>query len=800
MNVAAQLTWRISGLLIFAFGLFLHALTTSTPASAEINANLDSTVIESAVETASIGEAQQQLIPFTEGGVGVDLLQGVESDQVIISTSTDRVEFTESRLSNPERIVIDITNQLSRISRTANTSGANYVSKVRLGAHPEKSRIVLDINKPGVNYKVREVAGTLAVTLSEEMDHAPKAAMDWEQENNAAPKEEFPETPSAGDTNIDDSIAAPSVQAEEIEMQRDAVAETAKGPRLSQLKIEQLDEVNNILVAEMDAAGFYTFSKTAPSEYVLTLEGATLEPQADETIIAPPGTGQIRTVRTLSQGSNVLVRIFSTPQSLLRARSKGGKIVVSAYDAESDSPRAQADLEEVADDEEEELSALLEDQPKYTGRLISLDLADTDIDNALRIIAEVSNLNIIASDDVSGKVTLRLIDVPWDQALDVILKTNGLDKVQEGNVIRIAPVEKLRAEREALRQARQAEEELEPLQVRYMRISYARASDLQPLIESILTERGTVAYDERSNQIIVKDIASGVRNSAILVAKLDLRTPQVLVETQIVEAQRDFLRDLGSEVGFTYIRSPETGNSLGNNFPNAADLSGSITPGSPVASSFPAAVDQLGGSAVSLLLGSADGTKSLDFRISAAESEGRIRVVSRPSVAVTNNTQATIKAVEKVRIKVPSGGLSVATGQGATSNAATGIATEVIEIGIVLEVTAQASPDYFVLMDLNAKSSTFGSGPAVDGIPPEVERSATSSVLVSSGQTFAMGGIYKISDQDTVAGVPFFKDIPFIGTLFRRQLVDNSDEELIFFITPRIIEGSFDDAAMKSAA
>ena len=335
--------------------------------------------------------------------------------------------------------------------------------------------------------------------------------------------------------------------------------------------------------------------------------------------------------------------------------------------------------------------------------------------------------------------------------------------------------------------------------MRYLRVSYAKASELQPLVETVLTERGTAAYDERSNQLIIKDISAGVRNAAILVAKLDLRTPQVLIETQIVEAQRDFLRDLGSEVGYSLVFSPETGNALDHNFPNSVDLTGSITPDSDVISSFPAAVDELGGSAVSLLLGSADGTKNLNFRITAAENEGRIRVVSRPSVAVTNNTQATIKAVEKVRIKVPSGGLSVATGQGATSNAATGVATEVVEIGIVLEVTAQASPDYFVLMDLDAKSSTFGSGPAVDGIPPEVERSATSTVLVSSGQTFAMGGIYKISDQDTVSGVPFFKDIPFVGTLFRRQFVDNSDEELIFFITPRIIEGSFDDAAMKSA-
>ena len=210
------------------------------------------------------------------------------------------------------------------------------------------------------------------------------------------------------------------------------------------------------------------------------------------------------------------------------AQAEGGDEAAATSDDSDD------DAEVLLSDEE--LGDYFDADQKYSGRLISLDLQDTEIDNALRIIAEVSNLNIIASDEVTGKVTLRLIDVPWDQALDVILKTNGLDKVQEGNVVRIAPVEKLRAEREALKQAQQAEEELEPLKVQYIRVSYAKAADLTPLVESVLTERGIVAYDERSNQLIVKDIGKGLGNVTKLVEKLDLRTPQVLIETQIVEA------------------------------------------------------------------------------------------------------------------------------------------------------------------------------------------------------------------------------------------------------------------------
>jgi type IV pilus assembly protein PilQ len=637
-------------------------------------------------------------------------------------------------------------------------------------------------------------------------------------------------TPLAAISDNEDS-AAPTAEEivaslEKLENSQDATSESAVAentkseslePRLIGLSLESLGSGENRVVASVSAAGVYTVNKTAPSEFVITLEDATAEPQVMRTLVSPPESGLIRSVRPVQQGKNLLLRVFAQPDTEVSAQASAGKIVISAEPSDmgplaqlSDEATSSAKTDdnaaatksetsselESATPSESDISTLLEGEPKYTGRLISLDLQDTDIDNALRIIAEVSNLNIITSDNVAGKVTLRLVDVPWDQALDVILKTNGLDKVQEGNVVRIAPVDKLRSEREALKEAQRADEDLQPLMVRYIRISYAKASEVKTLVEAVLTERGTVAVDERTNQIIVKDIQKGVQNVVELVQKLDLRTPQVLLETQIVEANRSFLRDLGSEVGFDMTRSPETGNATGYNFPNSINVGGSQTPGSNTGSSFPAAVTDAG-SAITALFKSADGTKNLSFRLSALEKEGRVRVVSRPSVATINNKKATIKSVEKIRVKTPDSGLSVATGEGAAASGASAVATESFEVGIVLDVTPQASPDYYVLLDINAKSSTLGTT-QVDEIPSEIERSATSTVLVSSGQTFALGGIYKITDSDSISGVPFFKDIPVFGSLFRRTLVDDKDEELIFFITPRIVEGSFDDAAMKA--
>ena len=437
----------------------------------------------------------------------------------------------------------------------------------------------------------------------------------------------------------------------------------------------------------------------------------------------------------------------------------------------------------------------------YTGRLISLDLQDTDIDNALRIIAEVSNLNIIASDEVTGKVTLRLIDVPWDQALDVILKTNGLDSVTEGNVIRIAPVEKLRQEREALRDAKQAARALEDLTVKYRRVSYARADDLREQVEAVLTERGTVAIDDRTNQLIIKDIKQGHDAATELINQLDLRTPQVLLETQIVEANRNVLRDLGFQWNFEYSASPQTGNATGLNFPNSVTIGGGTSDenGNGQFVNFPAAITTSQGSAITALFDSADGSRLLSARLTALETEGRVKVISRPQVATVNNKQAEIKSVETVRVRLPDSGLSVATGSGASASGGGNTAFEEIDVGIELTVTPQASPDYYVLLDIEAQSSTFGSRD-VDNIPSTLEREATSTILVKSGTTFALGGVYRINDTDRVEGLPFLKDIPVLGHLFRRTLVDKADEELIFFITPHIVEGSFDEGLMDASA
>ena len=568
------------------------------------------------------------------------------------------------------------------------------------------------------------------------------------------------------------------------------------------------DTAGTVTLSFTDSVPF-ELTQATPTEYTLLVAGATTAESARLPQVASAGVSGIRSVRALDGANGVTVRMFVDTGVSLTARPAGSNIVISTGSsgdtaALSSDARAQLAKDPAAKEAKPATSdeaarmnptgvSSADGAKLYVGRLISLDLQDTDIDNALRIIAEVSNLNIIASDEVSGKVTLRLVDVPWDQALDVILKTNGLDQVTEGNVIRIAPVDKLRQEREARLEAKKAAVNLEELSVSYVRISYAKAQELVEQIQAVLSERGSVAVDERTNQLIIKDIREGQEKVAQLVKKLDLRTPQVLLETQIVEGSRSILRDLGFQWGYRYNAGPETGNATGLNFPNSIAVGGD-SGGNMV--SFPANNVANGvGTTMSAVLDSADGSKMLAAKLTAYEQEGKVKIVSRPQVATINNKQAEIKSVEILRVRMPDSGTSVATGAGSSASSSGGSAFEEIEVGISLKVTPQASPDYYVLLDINSKSSTLGSQ-TVDNIPSTVEREATSTVLIESGTTFALGGVYRLEDRDTVTGVPFLKDLPFLGYLFRNSLVDNGDEELIFFITPHIVEGSFDAAAM----
>ena len=784
--------------LFFAASLFVGvfggcSMKNKQPEPSALAATSEATELNTAQATSELANTAQNeiLAEMTAGKLGVEQMRSATGTTYVFKTSSEVTAVDSFPVSKPSRLVVDLSGVSTPSTTNLAVSTDPMVRAIRIGGKTGATRVVFDLsenleNAPIVE-KLADGSGVSVTFGANQMATTGTTS-----------------TPSASLTGDIAPVAAGLPAA------------------LTALNFEKSPNSSGKVILNLDGKPTYSLKQSGPTEYVLTLKNSIAQDETMNPLIAQPGkvTG-LRVVRATQKGTDVEVRMFVDAGTDLKATKTGTGIAITASNSMTEMPtdaRAQLAPEAVAKDaaakpgEKEEVKIVensdetarrnptgissVDGYKNYTGRLISLDLQETDIDNALRIIAEVSNLNIIASDDVAGKVTLRLIDVPWDQALDVILKVNGLDQVTEGNVIRIAPVDKLRQERESLREAKKAAENLEDLKVKYIRISYARATDLKEQVETVLSERGSATVDERTNQLIIKDIQKGQEEILQLVKKLDLRTPQVLLETQIVEASRSLLRDLGFQWNFSYSMSPQTGNPTGLNFPNTVVVGGGASSASGLqAVNFPAAISNDAGSSIAAILDSADGSRALSMRLTALEREGKVRVLSRPQVATVNNKEAEIKSVETVRIPLPDSGLAVATGQGAAAAGGGASAFQTFDVGITLRVTPQASPDYFVLLDVYANSSTFGER-IVQNIPSTLERQTTSTILVKSGQTFALGGVYRINDRDQVDGLPFLKDIPVLGALFRRTLVDKRDEELIFFITPHIVEGSFDPSLM----
>lgn len=460
--------------------------------------------------------------------------------------------------------------------------------------------------------------------------------------------------------------------------------------------------------------------------------------------------------------------------------------------------------------------------PRYTGARISLEFKDADILNVLRIIADVAQRNIVATDDVQGRVTIVLYDVPWDQALDILLKSTGLEAVEYDDVITISTSKRLEEERKARLAALNAGRELEPLQTAYLRVNYVKPADLARLLRGgdttsaagaaavgdiagtaadsagqrpgLLSSRGSVLVNDATSTLIVRDIADGIANARELVRRLDVQTAQVAIQGLIFEADTNLARSLGIRWGAEYVASPETGNPTGRNFPGRVGIGGAGPnqptqdgqTAAPILVDFPAAGIRPGaGSTLGLLLGSLDGSTTIDAQITALENAGKGKVISRPKVITLNNAEAQIQSLEILRVRLPSTGTVINTGAGGTAGGQT-VATQAIDTGIILRVTPQVSADGYVLLQIFVKSS-IPSNQSTDDIPNEISRQATSQVLVRDGETVVIGGVYRQRAATAEGGVPWLRTIPVFGWLFKNMTQDDNRQELLVFITPKVV-------------
>jgi type IV pilus assembly protein PilQ len=398
---------------------------------------------------------------------------------------------------------------------------------------------------------------------------------------------------------------------------------------------------------------------------------------------------------------------------------------------------------------------------KYSGQKISLVFDDADIRRILQLIAEVSNLNIIASDEVKGTITLRLIDVPWDQALDLIMEIKGLGMVREGNVVRIMPRDQIRAAAEARLTAARTQEKLEDLVTEAISVSYTNLSNVSGPTKELLTERGKLTEDARNKKLIVKDVPAVVAEIRNLVALLDTPERQVMIEARIVEANSTFTRNLGVSWGITY--NDDSGGS--GDLSQAAVSGGGNFVISPVVGNA-----GLGSSLTFGRLG-IDST-ILDLRISALETASQGKVISTPRVSTLNGQAATISQGTKIPYQ---------------SSGTDGLPkTEFVDANLELTVTPEINPDNSIILDINASNSspTLVDGATAPGIST---KEAKTKLLVRDGETTVIGGIFVEDNSDSESGIPYLRKIPYLGQLFKSTTKSNNRSELLIFITPRIV-------------
>ncbi|MGE3538250.1 MAG: type IV pilus secretin PilQ [Candidatus Tectimicrobiota bacterium] len=741
-----------------------------------------------------------QLPPVRQDASPRAVLTGITTEALhekvrIAVQSTEAVEYTTFTLQDPARLVVTFPNAtLGAMAQPL--VGAGVVQSLEASALPEEQAVRLVVYLQHMVPHTVELQGRqLLLTLAD-----PKGAL-AETVSQVSPT---PGGTSAGTTITGIAVESQAERAV-VKLQTSGVVPTVQVKQLQQpprlaleIKPAQLSPRQEPVVNVRDPVGMVTqveaIPVTAGQESAvkilvhLRLAGTFAVQQENDVIrlaVTPPAT------ETLARRSPVPVgqplptsaspALSNRPALLPQPGGVPSRVaqvsplvrVRSAPTAPAAPDAASAAAPPKAPDLPPEEG--VNQTPLYTGEKISLDFQDADINDILRLIAEVGGVNIIAGGDVQGKVTTRMVDVPWDQALDVILKINGLAQERSGNIIRVGPLEKFTVERQERLKARVTEVQAEPVMTQIVPINFAAAKDLRANLEKLLSNRGTIFIDNRTNTMIVTDTRQHLDEIFSLVDKLDRPTPQVMIEARIVESSRSFMKELGVQLGLAYSQITDRA------FPNRIDVRGGIPTASggggltipPAPANFlldlPAAVASGSGGAIGFSLASIGGAV-LDAQLSALESSGKGKIISSPRIATLDNIEAEIKSGRRIPYRTLS---------------AEGTKTEFIDAAITLKVTPRVTPnDYIGMKILAAKNEVGETTP--DG-PIIITREANTDMLVKDGDTVVIAGLYTRTIQSSRAGIPGLSSLPVIGALFRKESEQDRSDELLIFLTPRII-------------
>jgi type IV pilus assembly protein PilQ len=672
--------------------------------------------------------------------------QQVELKLKLNGAAPQPMSFT---IENPARISLDLPNTTLGLSSRRQEANIGPLTSILTAEANGRTRVVLNLNQM-VPYETRVEGDSVYVRIGQ----SPGAA--------AAPAFAAQPAPARGATAPAATAAATDRSIRNIDFRRGANG-------AGQIVVDLSDPRTTVDVRQEGGRIVVDFQNTSLPQALMR--------RLDVTDFATP--------------------VFTV--DALRA-SRDARLVVTAA-AEYDQLAYQSDnvftleLKPPVQKQAASTPGVYDEKREYSGERLTLNFQDLETRAVLQLIADFSGLNIVVSDTVMGSVTLRLQNVPWDQALDIVMTTKGLDMRRNGNVIIVAPAEEIAAREQKALEAVKAMQTLEPLRSEFIQVNYAKASELAELMKgtggkSLLSERGSVAIDARTNTLLVSDTPTSLANIRRLVTTLDIPVRQVTIETRVVIVNDDYSRQLGVRFGSNVVKNRNNGNGLlsmtGNGTGSDTIVNSGITNINTNGSPFPVTLPPINqrynvnlpvaNPAGSVALAILDSDYLVDLELTALQAEGEGRVVSTPRIVATNQREARILQ-----------GTEIPYQESASSGATT---TQFKEAVLSLTVTPQITPDDRIIMDLRITKDSVGTevSTATGGKVPSIDkRELVTQVVVNDGETVVLGGVYETELRHTVNKVPVLGDIPGLGYLFRNKSKVDNNAELLIFVTPKIL-------------
>jgi type IV pilus assembly protein PilQ len=673
----------------------------------------------------------------------VNVVRGTDDIRVEMS-SRGTVTPKLSTLDSPARIVVDLPETVMATGQRRIAVGTSGVKGVRIGTDgqtPPTTRIVVDLDQACTYDLTPGPAGKLVLTLH----------------GNALAK------------------AAPAQDSKAAESKTVAASSPVPAGKPMSPFAPRVMETKSAPKAEVTPATKPTADSTKPTDFVFVEPSYQAKVQAKNEAKSDAKTDDAAAEPTVRAQEAAARFSDKTAAELL-------PVSANAAQAQGQAPANQPAVNLAAEQKAQAGQAPVATGPKYTGEPISVNLKDVDLKDFFRLIHEISGLNVVLDPNVHGTLTVVLDDVPWDQALDIVLKNNDLARELEGNVLRIATVDTLKHEADG----RRAQIESEALAVEKVSItrflSYAKAKDVIITVKKFLSQRGDVVADDRTNAVIINDIPKVLPTIDRLLTQLDRKTQEVEIEARVVAATRQFARDIGTQLGIGWGNGHSAvggAQAVGSSPTSVSGLTpGYVTvPGASTTGSSIPLFSNLGSTAPTsgLSFVNASNNVRIDAVLSMAESRGLLKVLSRPRVVTQNNIQALVKQGVRVPIVTQAqlGGPPTVT---------------YVDAFLRLTVTPQITSENTIFLNVDVENTTPNFGQEVQGNPELITQQATTQVLVTDGGTVVIGGVIQTQNSINITQVPLLGNIPYLGNLFKHTQVQTSNQELIFFITPRIIQ------------